>query len=179
MTGITVPEDAVTPHTLQSMTLNAKIELYKTFVETAERTIERRMRANQFYFSVIAALFIAYTYLAEGKPKSVIHVLNSTSGAGGTSPVNTATPILPLIVLPLFLLVVSLSWYMLLRNFRTLSTAKYAIINEMETGLPLQPFLRERAHYKALGRSQAIGWEMVMPVVCCLAAVFGLVVPFL
>ncbi|MEJ2117909.1 MAG: hypothetical protein P8Y36_08430, partial [Alphaproteobacteria bacterium] len=44
-----------------------KIDIYKTFIDTAERTIERRMRANQFYFYVVAALVIAYAWLAESQ----------------------------------------------------------------------------------------------------------------
>lgn len=172
---------STTPATAPTAQLDAKIELYKTFVDTAERTIERRMRNNQFYFSVVAALFIAYAYLAEGKLKSVAHAFSGTGGAAEPTNAITAaaTHMLALWMLPLFLLVVSLSWFMLIRSFRMLSTAKYATINEMEAELPLQPFVRERAHYKAQGRSQAARWELVVPVLCCVAAILGLGVPFL
>ena len=41
--------------------------LYKLFVETAERNVERRLRTNQFYFSIVAALFVAYSWMAQGR----------------------------------------------------------------------------------------------------------------
>jgi hypothetical protein len=173
----------------QPASLEDKIDIYKAFIDTAERTIERRMRANQFYFSVIAALVIAYAYLAESRLKATATTLSAGVPSTATAPDASATAAIdaaasaafapPLWVLPLFLLVVSVSWLMLLRSFRTLSAAKYATINEIEADLPLQPFQRERAQYKTLGRVRATTWEMAVPVLCALAAILGLIAPFL
>lgn len=173
----------------QHATLEDKIDIYKAFIDTAERTIERRMRANQFYFYVVAALVIAYAWLAESQwrnaaPAISARITSDVSDAA-SNPAATATIAAaasyapPLWALPLFLLVVSLSWLMLLRGFRALSAAKYTTINEIEKDLPLQPFLRERAHYKKMGRARATTWEMAVPVLCALIAIFGLAAPFL
>jgi hypothetical protein len=168
--------------------LEDKIDIYKTFIDTAERTIERRMRANQFYFYVVAALVIAYAWLAESQWRNAApsisaritsDVSNAASTPAATAAIEASNYAPPLWALPLFLLVVSLSWLMLLRGFRALSAAKYATINEIEKDLPLQPFLREREHYKKLGRSRATTWEMAVPVLCAAIAILGLTAPFL
>jgi hypothetical protein len=40
-------------------------------------------------------------------------------------------------------LVLACAWWLLLRSYRDLSRAKWAVIQAMETGLPLQPFTDE------------------------------------
>ena len=186
------PTTATTPVTAPQpappVSLEDKIDIYRAFIDTAERTIERRMRANQFYFYVASALVIAYAWLAESQWRGAASTLSAqvttnasdaASGPAATAAIQASSYAPPLWALPLFLLVVSLSWLMLLRGFRALSAAKYTTINEIEKDLPLQPFLREREHYKKLGRSRATTWEMAVPVLCALIAILGLAAPFL
>jgi hypothetical protein len=97
----------------------------------------------------------------------------------GRGAIDTAVAILPLWMLPLFLLIVSMSWFSVLLSYRALSTAKYMVIAEMENDLPIQPFMREWVHYKQLRKVEMTQLELAIPLLFYLAALAGLAVPFL
>lgn len=139
-----------------------KIEIYKTFVDTAERNIERRMHINQFYYSLVAAIFVAFSYINNGSIREVF-----TQGA------SKATEIVPIWLLPLFLIIVSLSWFSILLSFRALSSAKYRVILELERELPYDPFKREWDHYKTIRKTEATQVELIIPIVFYLVGIFG------
>jgi hypothetical protein len=44
------------------------VEIYRIFVDTAERNIERRLITNRCFFAVIASVFVAYAFLVVGVP---------------------------------------------------------------------------------------------------------------
>lgn len=153
-------------------TLESKTEIYKLFVTTAEYNIDRRQRMNQFYSSVVAALFIAYAYLTEGK---------LSVGANHASTLHknvNAILATPLWILPLFLLIVSMSWFSLLLSFRALSISKYTVIAELEKELPIRPFEREWLHYKRIRKLETIYFELAMPLLFYIASIFGILLPF-
>ena len=163
-----------------TVTLDPRIDIYKLFVETAERNVERRLRSNQFYFSIVAALFVAYSWLAQGRFPFATPAAGAADTETGTqSLIEMAALSVPLWVLPLFLLVVSLSWLLVLLSFRALSAAKYKVVHEMEKELPFQPFDREWAHYKQIRKVETTQLELLVPLLFCVAAIAGLAVPFL
>ncbi|NJM34087.1 MAG: hypothetical protein HC850_04495 [Rhodomicrobium sp.] len=123
-------------------------------VDTAERNIERRMRTNQFYFSITAAVFVVYSYLNANKIKNI-----------ATLPLSQSLDefSIAMLALPVFLIIVSMSWFSLLLSFRSLSKAKYAVICEIESDLPIQPFTREWDFYKKYRRTEITVLELVVP----------------
>jgi hypothetical protein len=155
---------------LDSLIRDQKIEIYKIFVDTAERNVERRMRTNQFYFSLVAASFIAYSYLAEGSLKSAI------------ISVNHAEPIIanvPSWALPLFLLIISMSWFSALLSFRALSAAKYSVILNLEKELEFEPFNREWEYYKQARKIETTQIELAIPILFYFVGILGIVIWFL
>lgn len=149
---------------LVSRLVSPDVEIYKTFVDTAERNIERRLQTNRYFFALTAALFVAYAFLLENRTKrlpddlEVIHTIAFWT-------------------LPVLLLIISLSWYLAIRAFRSLSKAKYDVISRMEKELPQKPFLLEwEAQEVKILTGTVI--EMIVPLVFGLIAVCGLVIPF-
>jgi hypothetical protein len=134
-------------------------EIYRLYVDTAERNIDRRIETNKFYLTLVAGIFVAYAFLLEGKlhtaPQSVdlIHAIAHWT-------------------LPVLLLIVSVTWFLSLRTFRSISAAKYKVIGDMERLLPYDPFGKEwDARTKFLTGS---GVEMIVPVLFFLIALSGL-----
>lgn len=92
------------------------LELYKLAVEMADRVSGRRASANSFFFSLQAALTVALGAFAvntgpvdEPEPDRFVLVLAALSGV-----------------------VISISWWLLLRSYRRLNTAKFEVINKIE-----------------------------------------------
>jgi hypothetical protein len=91
-------------------------ESYKLAVEMADRVSARRASANTFFFSIQAGLAVAL----------------------GAFAVNTGTPQSPepdrfvLVLAALGGAVIAASWWMLLRSYRDLNKAKFAVINKIE-----------------------------------------------
>ncbi|GGX33727.1 RipA family octameric membrane protein [Streptomyces lomondensis] len=130
-------------------------ELYKLAVEMADRVSARRGTANAFFLSVQSALV---TLVGFGIPKlseSPWWVSLAVTLAGVT---------------------LSATWWMQLRSYRDLNSAKFAVINKLEEYLPAQIFADEwealksdpipswRKRYAELGTS-----ERIVPLVFALA----------
>lgn len=109
-----------------------RLELYKLAVEMADRTSARRAGANTFFFTLHAALasFVGVVSAARKPPP---HGDVPTFDAFG------------LVVVALAGVVLSMTWWALLRYYRRLNRAKFVVINDMETGFPAQPYTREWA----------------------------------
>jgi hypothetical protein len=109
-----------------------QFDLYKLYLETAEKVSDRRAQANAWMLSVNSAVVALYGYL---------------EGADGPKG-HQAWPW----AIPLAGALVCLTWAALLASYRKLNSAKFTVLHEIEAGLPLQPFKRERDVYKASGR---------------------------
>ena len=109
-----------------------RLELYKLAVEMADRVSARRAGANSFFFTLHAALaaFVGVVSAARAAPP------------GGVVP--SFDPF-GLVVTAVAGLVLSLTWWQLLRYYRRLNRAKFAVITRMETDLPERPFTEEWA----------------------------------
>jgi hypothetical protein len=164
-----------------SSEISQKIEIYKIFVDSAERNVERRMRINQFYFSIVAALFIAYAYMAEGKLLGTAEMIREWSGRSSLpiGATERALATLPLWILPLFLMVIGMSWFSVLLSHRALSTAKYQVIGDIEKDLPVQPFIQEWLYFKRVRKIETTQLELAIPLLFYVAAVAGVLVPIL
>ncbi len=102
------------------------LELYKLSVEMADRTSARRLATNTFFVTLQSALvaLVAIFASANGKPRPQLDKTSLTALAGVG-------------------IVVALTWWLLLRYYRRLNAAKFAVINAMESDFPARPFSDE------------------------------------
>lgn len=99
------------------------LEIYKLSVEMADRVSARRALANAFFLTVNTTL-IAVVGLSTTKPDSTLRFI-AVCAAG---------------------VAVSACWLLLLRVYRRLNAAKFAVINRIEADyLPVRPFTDEWA----------------------------------
>lgn len=96
------------------------LEVYKVYLEMADRISERREKANSFFLVVNTALIALFT-------KDIF------GGATVTSSV------LELLV-PMAAAVLCYLWYRIIRSYRDLNSAKFKIVHEIERYLPLRPY---------------------------------------
>lgn len=100
------------------------VELYKLHSELADRVSQRREGANRLHVSIAVGLVVFLGTLirfSEDQTPDAIVIL--TVGIGG--------------------LIVSASWYIVLRSYRQLNSEKFRVLHDMETRLPYQFFTME------------------------------------
>ena len=107
------------------------LEQYKLYVEMADRVSQRRDQSNKFYATIYSAL-AAILVLA-----SRFDLSDDTWG-------------LAFLVAGLVGALLAGIWFMNIRSYRTLNSAKFQIINEIEKQLPAQGYTDE--------------WELLRPV---------------
>jgi hypothetical protein len=95
-------------------------EQYKLAVEMADRISARRAAANGFFLTVISALVALL---------GIRSIRQDWVAAGG--------------------LVLAGAWWVLLRSYRDLNTAKFTVIQSMEAELPVRLFYDEWQQLKA------------------------------
>ncbi|WP_456030175.1 RipA family octameric membrane protein [Streptomyces werraensis] len=105
----------------------AILDLYKLAVEMADRVSARRGTANAFFLSVQTTLISIIGLTYERLEKAHYSVYLALSIAGVT---------------------LSASWWLQLRSYRDLNTAKFAVINKLEENLPVQLFKDEWSFLK-------------------------------
>jgi hypothetical protein len=87
------------------------LDLYKLAVEMADRISARRTTANSFFLTVQTALVALL---------GIQDISNAAIGGAG--------------------LMLAASWWLLLRSYRKLNTAKFTVISELEEQLPVEIF---------------------------------------
>lgn len=109
----------------------ALLEQYRMYVEMADRISARRAVANTFFLTLNTAIF------------SFGRTIWDTS---------TGTPPVVLGVIWAILLLQCLAWFWLLRSYRQLNSAKYAVVGALEERMPSSPYWR--AEWAALGEGR-------------------------
>ncbi|MFE7572964.1 hypothetical protein ACFU76_39570 [Streptomyces sp. NPDC057539] len=112
-----------------------ELELYKLAVEMADRVSARRGIANAFFLSVQSALVTLVGFGALKLSESPWWVSLAVTLAGIT---------------------LSATWWMQLRSYRDLNTAKFTVINKLEDRLPVKIFADE---WEVLKRDPIPGWR--------------------
>lgn len=111
---------------------SALLEQYKLYVEMADRVSARRGQANTFFLTINTAVF------------TVIGFFWAQTRDGFTL----------MLALPwTILLVQCVAWFLILRSYRQLNGAKFAVIGAMEERLPASPYWG--AEWAALGSGQS------------------------
>jgi hypothetical protein len=124
-----------------------KFALFELYLATAEKVSDRRTQANTWMLSVNSAIVGLYGYLQSDKP---------------TLP--DAQKTVWLWAIPAAGAIVCVAWVVLLTSYRELNRAKFAVLQEIEADLPLQPFRREHAIYTR-DRRRALSYvETAIPV---------------
>ena len=93
------------------------LEQYKMYVEMMDRISARRQTANSFFLSINTALIGFTGFLYKGivnKPQLFLIVFISSLG-----------------------IIISYTWYRILRSYKDLNSSKFEIIHQIEGELPL------------------------------------------
>ncbi|QDE33515.1 hypothetical protein FIV50_01065 [Microbacterium foliorum] len=99
------------------------MEIYKLAVEMADRMSARRALANASFLAVNTMLVAVVGLRSETDVPALLPISVCVAG-----------------------IAVAACWWFLLRNYRKLSEAKFAVINQIEADhLPVKPFLEEWA----------------------------------
>jgi len=136
------------------------LDLYKIAVDNADKVSARRGSANQFFLTLQTLIVGVPALFSSGDPSSIDATALSSIG-----------------------IIVSVVWWLQLRSYRDLNTAKFGVINKIEADyFDVKPFSDEwallktdrvkrwRDRYAELGTA-----ERVVPVVFVLLHVFNIV----
>ena len=105
------------------------LEQYKLYVEMADRISQRRDQSNRFYVTIVSALAAIVVVIARfGVPADAA---------------NGALSHIGFLAIGLFGLALSIIWFFNIRSYRTLNSAKFAIINKIEKQLPFAGYTEE------------------------------------
>lgn len=119
-----------------------EFEIYKLYLQTAERVSDRRAEANKWMLSVNGTLVSFYSYLSIMPEGNRREWLVAIAVAG---------------------IVICIAWAALLASYRRLNSAKFAVLQELESSMNVQPFRREEAVYRAQGRRSLARLETIIP----------------
>jgi len=131
-----------TEGTMESVTGSSLVlELYKLAVEMADRISARRATANSFFFTVQAGLAVALGAFAinagtrtDPYPDRFVLTLAALAGV-----------------------LIAASWWLLLRSYRDLNSAKFKVISQIEQEhLPIQVFDEE---WRELQKDRVKWWR--------------------
>ena len=100
------------------------LEQYKLYVEMADRISQRRDQSNRFYSGLLAGMIALMAVLVR---------LDISDDAW----------VLVFLVGGLFGSFLSVVWLVNIRSYRSLNTAKFTVINELEKSLPTQGYTNE------------------------------------
>jgi hypothetical protein len=108
-----------------------KLALFELYLATAEKVSDRRAQTNSWMLSVNSAIVALYGYLQADKMA-----------------VSAAQKGVWLWAIPAAGMIVCVAWVALLTSYRKPNSAKFAVLAEMESDLPVPPFTRERQVYR-------------------------------
>lgn len=97
-----------------------RLEIYKLLIEMADRVSQRRQAANSFYLSVNTLLLGSSAYLLP-TPQQIQGILVITVAG----------------------MAISVLWIWNILSYKTLNTAKFAVIQDLEKSLTIQPYTDE------------------------------------
>lgn len=107
------------------------LEIYKLYVEMADRISARRQSVNSFFLAINTAIVALIGYVQ----------LGNTAQAGSSF----------YWLVALAGIVLCFLWYRILRSYRDLNSGKFKVIHEIEKYLPLHPY---DAEWTAVGRGE-------------------------
>lgn len=133
-------------------------DIYRLYLSTAEKVSDRRAATNRWMLSVNGAIVGLHGLLEAATSQQNSYWLG---------------------IVPLAGILVSISWVGLLLNYRKLNSAKFKVLQDIETGFPFQPFTDEQKYYQIDKRSSASAIEQLVPWSFALLFVIVLVLAYL
>jgi hypothetical protein len=130
------------------------LEQYKIFVETEERLVSRRQEENRFFLSVNALILAVISFLLK-------QGVNDRAAWGG------------IVILAVAGLILCYAWMKTIQSYRTLNSAKFAVIDRFEAVLPARMFGAEWEAAEARGYQPFTVIEERVPVVFGLLHLIG------
>lgn len=125
------------------------LEQYKLYVEMADRVSQRRDQSNRFYVTIVSALVALLVVMAR---------------LGAADSVWAAA----LLIVGLFGMALSVIWVINIKSYRRLNTAKFDVINAIESQLPtagysdewerLRPKDGRRQYFQLTRVEQLVPW---------------------
>ncbi len=108
------------------------LEIYKLYVDMADRISARRQTANSFFLTINSAIIalIGYVNLVSNQ-KSTTFLFYALVAIAGT--------------------ILSYLWYRIILSYKQLNSGKFKVIHAMESMLPLRPY---DAEWVALGKGK-------------------------
>jgi hypothetical protein len=106
------------------------LEQYKVYLQMADKISDRRSTTNTFFLTVNTGLV-------------------SAIGAANYSALRIS-PVL-MIIVATAAITLCYSWQRIIRSYKDLNSAKFKVVHEIETFLPLRPF---DAEWEAVGRGE-------------------------
>lgn len=107
------------------------LEIYRTYLEMADRISARREATNSFFLTINTALTGLIGYLGATAPESATLDRRVPMAIAGIA--------------------ISYLWYRIVRSYRDLNSAKFKVVHEIEKLLPLRPY---DAEWEAVGRGK-------------------------
>ena len=107
------------------------LEIYKLYVEMADKISERRQSANSFFLTINTAIvgLVSYLQLGESEtPKVIFHLVIGLAG-----------------------LIICFMWYRLVLSYKQINSVKFKVIHLIEQNLPIAPYDSE---WEKLGRGK-------------------------
>ena len=107
------------------------VDIYKTYLEMADRISERREKANSFFLAIntaLVALLAKDAFASADVAPKFIEVL-----------------------VPITAVVLCFIWYRIIRSYRDLNSAKFKVVHEIERLLPIRPY---DAEWENVGRGK-------------------------
>ncbi len=118
------------------------LELYKLHAELADRVSQRREAANRLFVSLLTGIaIILATSLRFGLGEIRAQVFIITGSALGV--------------------VLSVSWFIVIRSYRQLNTGKFAALDELENKLAY-PFFRREWEFLEKGEKRNKYWKLTV-----------------
>ncbi len=132
---------------------NERLEIYKLHAELADRVSQRREGANRLYVSLLLGLVVFLAALVR-------------FGTGGV-PQHFVLGVIGILGVLL-----SISWFVVLRSYRQLNSEKFRVLHELEKDLAF-PFLTKEWDPESEGAKSNRYWRLTK-VEVTLPVVFGL-----
>lgn len=154
-----MPLKSLAPEKYGETYSSAVLEQWKTCVEAASSTSEKRTNSNTIYTTINAALIAVISYSINAKS-----ILISLAG-----------------------IAICVLWMQSIKGYKQLSSVKYHIINDIEAFLPLSPFsyewerLKNDLNYKGLTRiERLLPWLFIaIYVLSILVPVIRIIIPLI
>ena len=105
------------------------LDQYKLYVEMADRVSQRRDQSNRFYAGLVSAIIALLVVMGR----------LGVSGSGWS---------IALLAAGLLGAALSLVWFINLGSYRALNSAKFRVINQMESQLPYAGYTEEWAYLR-------------------------------